>query len=111
MKSLKSYITEANSINWKSVFKRLNDKDKKEIQALSYDDKSNTYYSMKEIEDMFLYGNLKNKLDDYWNLVIEWLNGLYDTSEVAKIYGLSRSGNQHKAEVIAQVFDMLKNEL
>ena len=109
MKSIIEYVNEAKTPNWKKMYKQLNDKDRRELELLAFDERRNNIRTMEDMEQLFWNGPLKEKVDEYWALVNRWIEGFCTTDEIARMYYLARSGKQNKIEVIATVFYMLKN--
>ena len=105
MKSLLEYVNESMAPSWKKIYNQLDDKDRKEIDLLSLEP-DGSIKTIEEIEQMFWKGQLKDKVEEYWDLVNRWIDGFCTPSEITKFYSLARSGKQNKIEVIATVFKL-----
>lgn len=113
MKSLYEYVNEAKlPKGWLT-----NAKKKKLVAGLLIDDRErikdiNTYChcgpgnipTSEDIANLFWRGQYKDKVDDYYRYVTNWLKDIDVTPEdIVAAYALARSGKQSKIEVIATV--------
>lgn len=72
------------------------------------DKKTNTNFSMEEIEQRFWKGDLNENVDEYFERISKMLDNAGITPKnISDTYSLARSGKQMKIEVIAQVSWMI----
>ena len=92
----------------KKIFRNLLIDDKERIKDINAYCWGN-FPTSEDIEKLF-WGNdnYKDKVDDYYGYVTEWLEYANLTpDDVVKAYSLARSGKQSKIEVIATVINAL----
>lgn len=113
MKDIKEFINEAKSkkwFNWRLVANDLDNNTKELLKKVCLDTKNNSWYSIEEIEQRFWDGDLKDELDNIWDIVTTKILNVkhkriaYELTpeDVVQQYSLARSGKQSKIEVIAQ---------
>ena len=113
MKDIVTKINESKNkkwFNWRLVANDLDNETKELLNKVCEDTKNNSWYSMEEIEQRFWKGDLKDELDNIWDIVttkilnIKHKKMAYELTpeDVIKQYSLATSGKQSKIEVIAQ---------
>lgn len=115
MKNLTEYIFESPSRDWDKKFKKFKKSISKEDMQLfleiandSKSNSSNTLRSAEEIEQLFWKGEYKDKVDEIFSKISEYLNKAGSSAnEVCDRYSLARSGKQYKIEVSAQMIYFL----
>ena len=112
MKNIKLYITEASTRDWENKFKKfkklISKEDMELFSEIANDKKNNVINTSEDIEQMFWKGELKDRVDEIWKKIDEYLNKAGSSSnEVCERYSLARSGKQYKIEVAAQMIYFL----
>lgn len=114
MKNLFNYITESSNgyltqEDLEKIWSNLLIDDRERIVDVNrLVSKPNVFASAEDIEQAFWKGSYKNRVDDYFGYVTEWLQYIKRTpKEIADAYSFSRVGKQMKIEVIAQVIRSL----
>ena len=96
--------------NWRLVANDLDNDTKELLKKVCLDTKNDSWYSMEEIEQRFWKGDLKDELDNIWNIVttkilnVKHKKMAYELTpkDIIDQYSLATSGKQSKIEVIAQ---------
>ena len=83
MKDIVEKINEAKSkkwFNWRLVANDLDNDTKELLNKVCDDTKNNSWYSMEEIEQRFWKGDLKDELDNIWDIVTTKILNVKHTS-------------------------------
>lgn len=112
MKDIVTKINESKNkkwFNWRLVANDLDNDTKELLKRVCLNAKNDSWYSMEEIEQRFWEGDLKDELDNIWDIVttkilnVKHKKMAYELTpkDIIDQYSLATSGKQSKIEVIA----------